>query len=82
MDNKRAKKTGIADMLLSMALTFTVLFFSPAEMYFANKAEFILGGREILLPMFICALVSALIHAALLLFLRKFFQLEDNRKVT
>ncbi len=71
MDNKRAKKTGIADMLLSMALTFTVLFFSPAEMYFANKAEFILGGREILLPMLICALVSALINAALLLFLRK-----------
>ncbi|MBR1739854.1 MAG: sulfatase-like hydrolase/transferase [Ruminococcus sp.] len=42
-------------LLLSLACSFTVLFFSPADIYIGNQREFSVNSKDILVPLLICA---------------------------
>ncbi len=61
----------ITDLLLSCGLLFTVLFFSPAEMYFSNKDEFVVDGSSIIVPLLFASVAAALINFAVLTIIRR-----------
>ena len=57
--NKGKIKFEVKDAALSIAMFFTVFFFSSAEMFFVNKDEFALDADKVLVPMLLLALASS-----------------------
>lgn len=63
-----SKKNLLTCIILSIALNFTVFFFSPAEIFLGNQEDFIVGAEIVILPMLAVAVVwSALMAVALML---------------
>ena len=65
------KKNEILIFVLSAALSFTIFFFSPIDIYLGNQKEFIVNFKHVLFPMLILSiLATGIIGAILNLFLR------------
>ncbi|MBQ9518817.1 MAG: hypothetical protein IJR59_02855, partial [Firmicutes bacterium] len=56
----------IDEIILSLSLMFTVFFFSSVEIYIDNKNEFVVEGKDIIIPLLITALAAAAINFAVL----------------
>lgn len=66
----------ISSLILSITSVFTILFFSPMEIFLGNQNEFVVGLTSIALPLFLASLAAAAIMELIFLFLLKL-----NRKV-
>ena len=66
----------ISSLILSITSVFTILFFSPMEIFLGNQNEFVVGLTSIALPLFLASLAAAAIMELFFLFLLKL-----NRKV-
>ena len=64
-----------AAFAVSLLFSLTVFFFSPAELYCRNPLDYLLGDREILLPML---LLSIAVTAGLMLFLNLVLLLHEK----
>ena len=51
------KKNEISILLLSLALSFTVFFFSPVDIFLGNQREFVVNFKYVAIPMLLTALV-------------------------
>ena len=50
------KKNEISILLLSLALSFTVFFFSPMDIFLGNQREFVVNFKYVAIPMLLTAL--------------------------
>lgn len=62
-----SKKNVLNCIILSIALNFTVFFFSPAETFLGNQADFIVGAEIVILPMLAVAVGGSVLMSVLLL---------------
>ena len=53
------KKNEITALMLSLLLGFTVMFFSPMEVYLSNQREFSVGSEHVLIPMLLLAVAAS-----------------------
>lgn len=53
------KKSRVLRVLLSISFGFTVFFFTPAELFIRNQADFMADAAHIILPMLVTALVMS-----------------------
>lgn len=71
------KKSEILIVLLSLAFSFTVWFFTPAEIFLRNQGEFIVNSQQVIYPMLIVSIViaacSILIQNLLLVFSKSIY---------
>ncbi|MEE3450592.1 MAG: hypothetical protein VZR27_07830 [Acutalibacteraceae bacterium] len=58
LKNKYSKKNLLSSLILSIAFSLTVFFFSPIDIYLANQIEFIVRFDKIIYPMLIISLIS------------------------
>lgn len=64
--DKRPKGVLKSSALISLALMFTVFFFSPVEMFIANRKDFCVDLGDIAIPMLITAVFAVLVNMAVL----------------
>lgn len=73
--SKKFNKTNaIQIIVLSVSLSFTVLFFSSAELFIRNQKDYLIDAWHILLPMFVAALfisVAAIVFLNIMLFIHE-----------
>jgi len=55
------KKNELSILLLSLALSFTVFFFSPVDIFLGNQRDFVVTFKYIAIPMLLTALLSTLL---------------------
>ena len=64
--NRFSKKNVIKAVIISVAFSFTLFFFSGADIFLLNQRDFSVNAVDVLLPMLICAVASSLLCSAIL----------------
>lgn len=65
------KKTGLTNVLLGIAFSFTVWFFTPSEIFIRNQKDFVIGAGHIIVPMLLTAAAAAAYCILMLHLLRR-----------
>lgn len=63
---KNNKTNQLLIIVLSVSFSFTVFFFSPAELFIRNQQEYLVGAVHVLLPMLVLALLTSVADIVLL----------------
>ena len=63
------KKNILSIIVLSLAASFTVFFFTPLDIFLGNQREFVVSFKHIAVPMLLTSLAAAAAVAVLMLLL-------------